>query len=369
MELLRSLVERNAAFFEAPVAEIASHIESRHWFELGRCLVAFLRLEALAGERGAVYAAAVAPLERVLDPFHLAQLLFAVSEEQPSPAAAGAFLEGALPKLAGAPNAQAWLRLQAVAPHISGGDLERALRLLLDIEAALDHRTDAAVRALFYRTRCSLHKARGDHDAFYADALLQLSASGQRRDRVLAFDLARAALCAPGVFSFAELAAHPILECLRGSEHEWLRAFVCALADGSADALALFRAQYRALLRARPAFAPYLATIELKVKLCALQELIFRRPYDARVFAFADVARACAVARGEVEPLVLKALAGGLVEGFIDEVEETVVVTRCRPKALTRDRLAHLKAEIDRWAAVVHERRVRLENAARPVVG
>jgi 26S proteasome regulatory subunit N9 len=344
-------------------------MKARHWFELGHAFLAFLRLEALIGERREVYSAAIEPLERVLDPFHLAQLLFLVSEEISSPPAVRQFLEDALPKLSSAPNAQTWLRLQIVAPYISNGDFDRALHLLLDIESSIDYRTDSAVRALFYKIRSSLDKARADYDAFYADAFLYLSASGQRGDLVLAFDIARAALCAPNVFSFVELATHGILEALRGSENEWLRTFIFVLADGSPDAIALFREKYRTIFKARPAFAPYVQRIELKVKLCVLQELIFQRPYESRVFAFAEVEKACAVDRGEVELLVLKALAGGLVEGFIDEVEETFVVTRCRTKALTRDRLAHLKGEIERWVAVVHERRVKLEGQAKPVVG
>jgi 26S proteasome regulatory subunit N9 len=254
-----------------------------------------------------------------------------------------------------------------VKPYVSNGDFDSALHLLLTIEATIDYRTDPAVRTLFYKVRSSLDKARADYDAFYESGFMYLSASGRRDDLVLAFDLAHAALCAPNVFSFVELTSHGILECLRGTENEWLRAFVFMLADGSMEAIAEFRRKYFTIFKAKPAFAPYIQRIELKVRLSVLQELIFQRPYESRVFNFVELERTCQIPKSEVEILVLKALAGGLVEGFIDEVEETFVVTRCRPKALTREKLVHLKAEIERWTAVVHRRRIQLETQAHPV--
>jgi 26S proteasome regulatory subunit N9 len=367
MEYLRSLVDRNPPFFSDSVSTITRYIDKRHWFELGLALLDFLKLEALIGERSDVYKAVVQPFERLLDPFHLARLVFLVSEEISSPNAARKFLEDSLSKFDGAVNARNWIRLQMVQPYVSNGDFERALHLLLEIELTMDYKTDPAVRSLFYKVRCSLDKARGDNDAFYESGFLYLSASGQRDDLVLAFDLAHAALCSTNVFSFVELTSHGILECLRKTENEWLRAFVFMLADGSIEAISEYEQKYLAILRAKPGFVPYLQRIELKVRLSVLQELIFQQPYESRVFKFSDLEKVCQVTKNEVELLILKALAGGLLEGFIDQVEETFVVTRCRPKALTRDKLVHLKAEIERWTSVVHQRRIQLERQARPV--
>jgi 26S proteasome regulatory subunit N9 len=286
-----------------------------------------------------------------------------------SPTAAREFLETSLSKFENATNAKNWIRLQMVKPYVSSGDFDNALHLLLDIESTIDFRTDLKVRSLLYKVKCSLDKARGDFDSFYENGFLYLSASRQKDDLVLAFDLAHAALCSNNVFSFVELTSHGILECLRGTENEWLRTFMFMLADGSPESISEFQHKYLRQFRGRPGFAPYVQKIELKVRLSVLQELIFQRPYESRVFKFEELEKACQVARNEVELLILKALGGGLVEGFIDEVEDIFVVTWCRTKALTRDRLVHLKAEIERWTAIVHDRRVQLEAQARPVIG
>jgi 26S proteasome regulatory subunit N9 len=368
MDFLESLVRRNPPFFEAPVAELVRYIQTRHWYELGLGLINFLELEGLIGERQDVYQSVIQPFERVLDPFHLAQLIFLVSEEISSPAAARQFLDDSQSKLEQSKNAKSWIQLQKVKPSVSNGEFDKALHDLVEIESTFDHSTDQTVRTLFYKVRSSLDTARGDWDSFYLHAFLYLSASGERKDLVLAYDLCHAALCSSDVFSFVELASHGIIECLRGTENGWLRTFIYLLADGSSNAINEFESKYLLMLRARPSFGCHIDRISVKVRLCVLQELIFQRPYESRVFKFDELATTCQVAKSGVELLILKALAGGLVEGFIDEVEEKFVVTRCKTKALSRERIAHLKTELERWTAVVHERRVKLEGQVRPVI-
>jgi hypothetical protein len=145
MEFLRSLIDRNPPFFKDPVSLIIRHIETRHWFELGRAFLELLELEALVGERGEVYSTVIKSFERVLDPFHLAKLVFLVSEEISSPNAARKFLEDSLPKFENSTNAKNWISLQMVKPYVSNGDFDNALHLLLTIEATIDVRTDPSV--------------------------------------------------------------------------------------------------------------------------------------------------------------------------------------------------------------------------------
>jgi 26S proteasome regulatory subunit N9 len=369
MEVLDELVARNPPFFEGPVAAINENIKSRHWYELGLALTDLLQLEAVVGERKMIYEKGINYYEKFLDPVQLAKIIHLVSQEFTAPTAAIQFLEAAIPKLESSANAKQWIKLQIVAQLIINGEFEAALSDLTAIEPTIDQSTDLAVRSLFYKVQSSLDKARGDYDSFYKYTLLYLSTSRQSGDMVLAYDLCQAALCAKDVFSFGELAGHNVIQSLKGSENEWLMDLIMLMERGSPSSIEEFNSRYVHILSSRPLFSAFLEIISRKVKLCVLQELIFQRPFESRVFAFDEVSRVCCVPKDEVELLVLKALSAGLIRGFINEVDEIFVVTWCKTKTLSIPRLSHLKEEIDRWIKKVHDQKIRLEERAQLVVG
>jgi len=292
-----------------------------------------------------------------------------VTHDLDSPAAAADWLAEALPKVSQSVTATLWLRLYIIALRVDGGDFDQALALVFKIAGEIDHTTPVSVRSFFYQVRSSLDRARGDFDSFYANALLFLSTTADACDPGLARNLCVSALCSPHVFSFDELAAHSIIRVLEGTESAWLMRLIFLMERGQTQCIADFQAQFVALLAADPQVCDYLDLISMKVRLSVLQELIFQRPFEHRVFEFGEISGACAVARSEVEPLVLKALASGLLKGFIDEVDERVVVTWCKPKALSKVRLTHLKEQIDRWVKIVHEQKILMEMRAQPVIG
>ncbi|KAH7932875.1 hypothetical protein HPB49_003967 [Dermacentor silvarum] len=102
----------------------------------------------------------------------------------------------------------------------------------------------------------------------------QLRSTNMEEQRQRAFALCLAALLGEGVYNFGELLAHPILECLQGTDRHWVVQLLSAFNSGSL-------AQYEAL---RPAWSlqPDLAACELSLrqKMCllCLMEMAFQRP-------------------------------------------------------------------------------------------
>jgi 26S proteasome regulatory subunit N9 len=266
------------------------------------------------------------------------------------------------------PEPRDLLSLRCVALWTRLGDFEQALKGLQEVEARLSEASAHAVRSAFYAAQTGLDKARGDYDAFYAHAFLFLSTAGVAADAALAYDLCVAALLADNVCSFGELAAHPIIGSLDGA-HAWLRDLIALLDRGDARSIDEFNGSFAPRLRASEVFAPFFAKVQRKLAIAVLLEVIFQRPFDSRVFAFDEIAAVCHIEKDEVELLVLKALATDIIRGTVDEVEEKVTVTWCKPKALAADRLRHLKSEIDRWIEVVHAQKVNLKARAQAVVG
>ena len=81
--------------------------------------------------------------------------------------------------------------------------------------------------------------------------------------------------------------------------------------------------------------------------------LIFNKPFDERILTFDEISSECQIKKNEVERFALKALAKELIQGYIDQVEETIVIIWIKPRALPIERIQHLKTEIDRWCQVV----------------
>jgi hypothetical protein len=84
----------------------------------------------------------------------------------------------------------------------------------------------------------------------------------------------------------------------------------------------------------------------------ALAELAgFQTNEKNRRLSFDQISAHCRVPVSEVEELVMTAMGtGGLVEGVIDEVESSVVITAVKPRILDVDRLLILKTRIESWA-------------------
>lgn len=84
--------------------------------------------------------------------------------------------------------------------------------------------------------------------------------------------------------------------------------------------------------------------------LAALMELVFQRAKRTRTLTFQEIAEACRTELNLVEKMVMKALCLGLVEGKIDQVEQTVAFTRVKPRVLDEQRIGALKTRLEAWS-------------------
>ena len=93
-------------------------------------------------------------------------------------------------------------------------------------------------------------------------------------------------------------------------------------------------------------------SLRRKLTMIALAELAgFHTNEKNRRLSFDQISKHCRVSVSEVEELVMTAMgAGGLVQGIIDEVDSTVVITAVKPRVLDVDRLVILKTRIESWA-------------------
>jgi len=91
-----------------------------------------------------------------------------------------------------------------------------------------------------------------------------------------------------------------------------------------------------------------------KIHLSALLALIFSRPPHSRTLEFDLIARETRLPVDEVEYLVMKALALGLIRGTIDQVDQRVHVTWMQGRVLDRKGLEGMKERLEQWSQGVN---------------
>ncbi|KAH0791906.1 PCI domain containing protein [Histomonas meleagridis] len=368
---MEQLVNVNPQLFTAPAEEIKSYINTKRWYELGLELLKLFSNEATLGYRMGVFEEIVKDCSLFLDPFHYANLALLVSDEIQDFSHGIDFLNQVLDnkRLDQYPEPRDLIILRIIELHTKNSNFESALQLLNEVEKRIGESTALVVRSSFHKTQANLDKARGDFDAFYEHAFLYLSTSKSTNDPILAYDMCVAALFSSNICSFGELASHPILNSLKGGENQWLYDLIMLLDRGDSSIIPEFEEKFAPIISQTEPFSGYLTTIQQKLALAVFLQIIFKQPFDSRVFTFDEITEGCHLRKDQVELLVMKALSSEIIKGVIDEVEEKITVTWCKPKALSKERLEHLKKEIDKWINIVHKQRLALESRAQPVIG
>lgn len=357
------------------LTELANTIQelekTRRWYEFGGAMLNVFAKACTTGHRREIFDTCVLKYAEMIDSYHLADLCIITAEDLGNPDEALEFLGSAPVNKAFDRDIEAknLILLKTAAFHTEKKEFETALKIVQGVGSKIKDTTPGVIRAAYHKTQAFIDKIRGDHDAFYEHAFLQLSISQIDHDPDLAYDLCVAGLLADSVCSYGELAHHKIINSLTGTENEWIKDLVILLDMGSTESIDIYSEKFAPLVAKSPFFSKHSEQIHRKLAMAVFLEVIFARPYDSRVFTFDELAAACKMDKKDVELLVLKALSGGIIKGTLDQVVEKVTVTWCKPKGLSSDRVAHIKAELDRWISVVHTQRLSLESRSESVVG
>ncbi|KAI5309761.1 26S proteasome regulatory subunit [Ascosphaera atra] len=263
-------------------------------------------------------------------------------------------------------------------------DLDKAQAVLdtFDSVETMVHAAFYKVNADYYQVRLhcvfplvrtsehclTLQQKKLEFASFYKTTLLYLACVNleempkwEREQR--AYDLSIAALVSEDIHNFGELLLHPILDSLKGTQHQWLYDMLFAFNKGdlaSYDMLAgnLGKDQ---LLDHNKSF------LQQKITLAALTEAAFRRPPQDRTMTFDSICQDCRVKNDEVELLVMKAFSRGLLKGKIDEVSQIVSITWVQPKVLDMKQIDQMRMRLEEWDAGVNQLGHWIEGAGKDV--
>ena len=202
-------------------------------------------------------------------------------------------------------------------------DLDKCERILDTFDSV-----ETVVHASFYRVSATYYQSQHEFANYYRTTLLYLACVDltdleENERRRIAYDLAIAALVSETIYNFGELLLHPILDSLKGTEHDWLRELLFAFNRGDLGAYNILQSHLQAntLLQSHQQF------LYQKISLSALTQLVFSRAPQDRSMTFSTISEETKVAIDEIEHLIMKALSLGLLRGSIDQVAEVAKIS------------------------------------------
>jgi len=249
-------------------------------------------------------------------------------------------------------------------------DQEKTKKIIDDVEVMLDNADGiTTVHGRFYLLASRLYRLQGKHADYYRTALrylgcIELETLTKQEQEQHAFFLGLAALLGEGVYNLGELLAHPVLQSLRGTTNSWLVELLQAFNSGDIAALEKLKPQWSKVAD----LAAQELKLRQKISLLCLMEMTFKRQANNRQLSFTEISHETRLPIGEVELLVMKALAQGLVRGAIDQVAGTVNMTWVQPRVLDRTQIAGMVQQLDGWCKDVNTMERLLESRASEIL-
>lgn len=213
------------------------------------------------------------------------------------------------------------------------------------------------IYSVYYRAAAEYHKVVGTAADFFQNALQFLAYTpaptiSVESQRQWAFDIGMAALVGTGIYNFGEVLSHSIVSSLQGTEQEWLLLLLEAFSSGNLDQFDSVCSASSDKMNAQPVLVAHEEFLKQKITILALLELAFSRSLEHSI-SFKDVENACRLPPKEVEYLLMRAMSLGLISGVIDNVDESFLVSRVRPRVLDREPIGEMAQRLSKWCGKV----------------
>eukprot|EP00027_Filamoeba_sp_ATCC50430_P007020 CAMPEP_0168558914 /NCGR_PEP_ID=MMETSP0413-20121227/10234_1 /TAXON_ID=136452 /ORGANISM="Filamoeba nolandi, Strain NC-AS-23-1" /LENGTH=387 /DNA_ID=CAMNT_0008590087 /DNA_START=79 /DNA_END=1239 /DNA_ORIENTATION=+ len=295
--------------------------------------------------------------ETKINQFRFVKIILSINRTNADQNEAAAFLQKIADKLSQTEKEATALIISEIAwIRIKQDRLDESKELAEKANTALGTITgaDPLVYSSYYRVLAMYHKRKVTPTEFYKASLMYLvytplETISLADQQSIAFDMGIAALVSTDIYNFGELLAHPVLQSLQKTPHDWLFHFLFAFNAGDIDKYESLLTKYKADFEAQPALKNNYALLREKISILALMELVFNKTADQRTIAFQELARTTKVPENEVELVVMRALSLKLIKGTIDGVNQTVTITWVQPRVLDMNQIKKMRDRVGEW--------------------
>lgn len=241
---------------------------------------------------------------------------------------------------------------------------EEILESLSDkFESTLQNDFSSKINGAFYLTKCQYYKIHQKFNLFYTNGLLYLSSLEaplyEEEQIQFCYDLCMAALLGDKIYNFGELILHDILNSISSPDGQyfWLYNLVQQLNSGN---LPKFNEWLKIATKKSPFLAHHKSFLHQKIVIMSLLELISLKLTSNKRITFKEISSTTGTPEGEVEHLIIKCFSLKLIKGFINQLDQVLVVTWLQPRILNLDQVKTLYDHLVDWDN-------RVENLAKKV--
>lgn len=315
-----------------------------------------------------LYQKVVKVVAKKLNPLSLSQIASAVAFSGLPPTDGAALLSESLESQKGKPAPTLYLESKRALLSLNNSPSTEALAAVYSTIKSnapmLDHLTQDTPEAMtvnnaHYEMSMTYYKIVGPPEAFYEEAISYLNyytptEADKAKSHALAVDLCLAALTGEGVYNLGQVVNNPILVALKETPDAWLVELLEACGKGQVQQFKKLVTQtYPSQIASQPALVNMSQQMQEKMTLLALVEMVFERPASDRTLDFASIAQRLEIPIEQVEWVIMRAFSVKLMEGIMDQVEETVNVKWILPRVLHKEQMADLAQRFGEWAAKV----------------
>ena len=355
---------------ELPIIDLFNNF--RLWNELTIKLDTFVKNPKIQNEQALMqlYTNFISTFETKINPFGLVEIATVVIGHMHDKKDAVAFIEKLKDKVKMCDEA-VWMCkvLQGQIYLEFLDDKEATKKIIEDLKDILEEAGNVTpVHGKYYLLASSYYRLIGQHADYYRCSLQFLGCSIDSFPKPdwpeQAFFLGLAALLGEGVYNIGELLAHPIIESLRGTDNEWLIELLQAFNSGDIGKFDQMKPIWGSIndLKVQE------VKLRQKISLLCLMEMTFKRAANNRTISFDEIAKETRLPLKEVELLIMKALAQGLVRGAIDQVAGVVNMTWVQPRVLNRDQVSNMAKTLDTWIQSITSMETLIETRASEIL-
>nr|CAG4634779.1 EOG090X05V9 [Alona affinis] len=354
-------------------AKLESLYNKKLWHQLTIEMLEFVKHPSLQtnNELVQLYENFVADFENKINLLSLTEICAIIVKQMGGPDERLAFLKQLQEKVKA--NKEALALCKVLSGNIilnEKGDQPETKNTMEEVGKILDD-TDGvtAVHGRYYLLCSDFYRIQGKHADFYRASLrylgcIDLATLSAAEQKSHAFHLGIAALLGEGIYNLGELLAHPVLESLKNQEESWLVDLLYIMNAGDIAGFHKLKPKWSS----QTDLIKNERTVLQKITLLALMEMTFKRPATDRNLPFKDIAAVTGVREDEVELLVMKALAQGLLKGTIDQVDLSVHFTWVQPRVLDKKQLSSMMTRLENWCKDIESMETLVETKAQDIL-
>lgn len=246
-----------------------------------------------------------------------------------------------------------YVKLQIARYYLKLHQLNKAEDILIDVAPkfeSLNNNLNSKINSAYYLEKTEHAKILNNYNDYYSNGLLYLSSVTNLTDEEknkLRYELCIAALLGDKIYNFGELILHDIFQEISqpsssttSSQYNWLYQLIINLNAGNVDN---FNHWLSIAVKKAPILEQHQIFLKEKLTIMALLELVSA---DKKL-SFDIISEKTNTPIDQVELIIIKTMSLHLIEGYINQDQQYVVVSWIQPRILNLDQVKNLIQNVE----------------------